>query len=369
MTLNERLRDETIAHSLFVSRYGTGTANRMVKLLNQSDSELTARLLIAMDNLPRDSFTVSRLESLLGSVRQANQKAIESMHAGLTNELLEFAKHESGYQVSLFESLLPEAVLSRYPLTSLSAEMVYAAAMAQPFQGRLLSEWASNLESDRLARISNAVRSGFLLGDTTERIARKVRGLASNDYQDGALQISRANAASITKTAVNHVASVARRSFADANGDIIDSKQWLSTLDNKTSRDCIIRDRLKYTLDGKPVGHKVPYLQGPGRIHFCCRSMETFVTKSWRQLGFNVDEMDAGTRASMDGQVASDTSYGEWLQRQPLSRQIDVLGEKRARLMREGGMRTSEFFSDKGEWLSLEQLRETDSRAFEDAGL
>lgn len=369
MTVNERLRDESIAHSLFVSRYATGTANKMVKILNQSDAELTARLLVAMDRIPADNFTVNRLESLLGSVRQLNQIAIAGMQSSLAEELLQFAQHESGYQASLFDSLLPDAVTHRYPLASVTGDMVYAAAMSQPFQGRLLSEWASNLESDRLVRISNTVRSGYLLGDTTQMIARKVRGTVNAGYQDGALQASRANAASITKTAVNHVTAVARRSFADANGDIIDSKQWLSTLDSKTSPDCIIRDRLRYTLDGKPVGHKVPYLQGPGRIHFCCRSTETLVTKSWRELGIDADEMDEGTRASMDGQVPGDTSYGEWLQRQPRDRQIDVLGEKRTRLMRDGGMQASDFFSDKGEWLTLDQLRNIDSRAFEDAGL
>lgn len=369
MKLNEKLRDETIAHGIFVSRYATGTANRMVKVLNQSDAELTARLLVAMDELPRESFTVNRLEALLGSVRQINRQAVTAMSADLADELLSFAKHEAGYQQSLFDSLLPGAALRAYPLTAVTPDMVYAAAMSQPFQGRLLSEWAGNLEVDRLARLSNTVRSGYLLGDTTESIARKVRGIASNGYQDGALQVSRANAASITKTAVNHVASVARRSFADANGDIIDSKQWLSTLDNKTSHTCIIRDRLKYTLDDKPIGHKVPYLQGPGRIHFCCRSMETFVTKSWQEMGIDADEMDAGTRASMDGQVAADTTYGEWLQRQSFARQVQVLGETRARLMRDGGMRAVEMFSDKGEWLTLERLREIDSRAFEDANI
>jgi hypothetical protein len=49
-----------------------------------------------------------------------------------------------------------------------------------------------------------------LLGDTTEQIARKVRGHANRGYQDGALQMSRANAASIAKTAVGHLAATAR---------------------------------------------------------------------------------------------------------------------------------------------------------------
>jgi hypothetical protein len=80
--------------------------------------------------------------------------------------------------------------------------------------------------------------------------------------------MSRANAASIAKTAVGHLASTARQSFASANDDILKGKQWLSTLDNRTSKDCRIRDRLKYTLDNKPIGHKVPYLQGPGKSTF-----------------------------------------------------------------------------------------------------
>lgn len=60
-TVNERLSDEYIAHAIWISRYSTGVANRMVKLLNDSDAELTARLLVAMDTLDR---TASRLPGL-----------------------------------------------------------------------------------------------------------------------------------------------------------------------------------------------------------------------------------------------------------------------------------------------------------------
>ncbi len=71
-TVNERLRDESIAHAVWISRYSTGVAARMVKILNDSDAELTARLLIALDSLDPGSFTVKRLESLLASVREVN---------------------------------------------------------------------------------------------------------------------------------------------------------------------------------------------------------------------------------------------------------------------------------------------------------
>lgn len=71
-TVNERLRDESIAHAVWISRYSTGVAARMVKTLNDSDAELTARLLVALDSLDPGSFTVTRLESLLASVREVS---------------------------------------------------------------------------------------------------------------------------------------------------------------------------------------------------------------------------------------------------------------------------------------------------------
>ena len=368
-TANDKLQDESIAHAIWIARYSTSVANRMIKILNDSDAELTARLLVAMDTLDAESFTVSRLESLLVSVRALNHEAVQSMHAGLSAELQELAQHEAGFQLSLFQFAIPDDVLALHPLVGISPDAVYAAAMARPFQGRLLSEWASSLESDRMARISNTVRQGFLLGDTHEQIARKVRGHANRGYQDGALQMSRTNAGSVAKTAVGHLAATARTSFADANDDILKGKQWLSTLDNKTSKDCRIRDRLKYTMDNKPIGHKVPYLQGPGKIHFCCRSVETYILKSSEELGIKVGEVKDSSRASMDGQVPADTTYQEWFSRQSFSRQSEIVGITRARLIRDGDMSPDEFYNDRGVWLTLDQLRERDGQAFRDAGL
>jgi hypothetical protein len=368
-TANDKLQDESLAHAIWVSRYSTGVANRMIKILNESDAELTARLLVAIDTLDADSFTVTRLEALLVNVRAANRDAVQAMYAGLSTELQSLAEHEAGYQMSLFQFAIPDDILELHPLVGISPDAVYAAAMGRPFQGRLLKEWATSLETDRMIRINNTVRQGFLLGDTHEQIARKVRGHASRGYQDGALQMSRANAASIAKTAVGHLAATARKSFATANDDILKGKQWLSTLDKKTSKECRVRDRLKYTLDDKPIGHKVPYLQGPGKIHWCCRSVETYILKSSDELGIKVGEVKDSSRASMDGQVPSETTYQEWFSRQSFTRQSEIVGITRARLIRDGGMSPDEFYNDKGEWLTLEQLRERDAQAFKDAGL
>ncbi|MBD1228662.1 phage minor head protein [Xenorhabdus griffiniae] len=369
-SINEMIMDELIAHSLFSGRYGTGVARKMVRALNAFDAELTASLIAVLDDtrIDTDSFTVRRLESLLSSVRAINKNAVESAFSVLSSQMLEHVRYEMGYYPSLFESLLPDAVLRQYPLMSITEEMLYSSVMSRPFQGKLLSEWAEGLEKDRMARISNAVRNGYLNGDSAVDIGRKIRGHANQGHKDGALQMSRANATSIAKTAINHLQATAREQFTKANKDIFDCKRWVSTLDNKTSNDCIIRDGLKYTLNDKPIGHKIPYLQGPGKIHFNCRSMETLVVKSWRELGINADEMSEGTRASMDGQVPAETKFIEWIQRQPTWRQKQVFGETRYRLMKEGGMHPSAFYTDKGEFISLGKLKEIDEQAFRDAG-
>ncbi len=165
---------------------------------------------------------------------------------------------------------------------------------------------------------------------------------------------------------MNHVAATARQEFAQANSDIVKAKQWSSTLDTHTSQWCIIRDRKLYSLDGKPLGHAIPYLRGPGKIHFCCRSCEILITKSWEELQIASGELSSATRASMDGQVPSHTSYAEWLVRQPYARQEQVLGVTRARMLNDGKITVPEMFNDAGEFLTLDELRRVDASAFEE---
>ncbi|EOW2370902.1 hypothetical protein ACNZA9_001767 [Cronobacter sakazakii] len=364
-TINDQLRDEAISHALYVARYGNGAARKMIRLLNEADALLSAELLNVLDGVDAATWSERRLASLLASVRRLNQKAYKPVTEALKSELAAFAEHEAGYQFDLFNQLLPEAVLNHVELQAITPDQVYAAAVSRPFQGRLLSEWATKLEADRLTKITNAVRMGYLLGETTETIIRRVVGTRAANREDGAIQENRRNLAAVTRTAIAHVASTARQSFASANSDMVKGKQWLSTLDTRTTTICIVRDRLKYTLDGKPIDHNVPYLRGPGRAHFCCRSTETLILKSWRELGIDADELDAGTRASMDGQTPGDTTYSEWLQRQPYDRQKAVLGKERADLLRAGKLKVPDFFNDRGEFLTLDQLRRLEPRAFE----
>lgn len=76
-------------------------------------------------------------------------------------------------------------------------------------------------------------------------------------------------------------------------------------------------------------------------------------------------ELSNATRSSMDGQVPAHTSYAEWLARQPYARQEQVLGVTRAQMLRDGKITVPDMFNDRGEFLTLDELRRIDAAAFE----
>lgn len=71
----------------------------------------------------------------------------------------------------------------------------------------------------------------------------------------------------------------------------------------------------------------------------------------------------------MDGQVPAETTYLEWLGKQPAGVQDEVLGPTRAKLYRDGKLPMDRMYGDKGQWLSIDQLRARDAAAFKRAGM
>jgi hypothetical protein len=369
-TLNEKLRDADIGHQVDLQRYSNHVVRRILAFLNRVDADLVVQLAIALERLPAEAFTVDRLDQLLQGVRKLNEQAYQQLQQELTDELLSLTVYEAQYQLDLFRAVLPRQVVIQIGVASVSAEQVYAAVLARPFQGRLLKEWASSIEAGRMARIRDAVRIGYVEGQTSSQIVQRVRGTRAKGYADGIIELDRQHAETVVRTALSHTAAFTRNRFMKSNSDLIKAEVWTSTLDNKTSEGCRIRDGLHYTPDEhKPIGHSVPWLSGPGALHWNCRSTSAPVTKSLKELGIDVEEIEAGTRASMDGQVPAETTYAAWLKNQSAARQDDILGATRGKLMREGGLDLDRFYNDKGRYLSLDEMRQRDAAAFARAGI
>lgn len=365
-SVNEQLQHAAISHAIDLQKYSNGVVRRLIALLNRVDADLFAKLTSAMERLPAESFTVERLETLLIAVRVVNARAHEDVGLTLREELRNLTEYEVGYQYQLFRSTIPEIV----PIAKITAEAAYTAAMSRPFQGRLLAEWTKGIEATRMARIRDAVRIGYIEGQTTAQIMQRLRGTRARGFADGLVELDRRSLESVIRTAINHTAATTRDRFNDENGDIIKAIEWNSTLDSRTTEICMLRDGKRYTNDThKPIGHQLPWLSGPGKAHWGCRSTGVAITKSFRELGIPIDEVPPSERASMDGAVPADLSYADWLKKQSAARQDDVLGPTRGKLMRDGGLTLDKFATDKGAWLTLDQLRERDAVAFARAGV
>jgi SPP1 gp7 family putative phage head morphogenesis protein len=354
-TINEELLDAAVDHQIDITRYGNGVVRRMLKLLNKVDPDLLAQLQAALERMPANSFTVQRLDDLLVSVRKLNGKAYEAMTAGLLLELEELTDYEAGYQQQLFTSMLPTQI----QVAAVVPDQVYAAAMARPFQGELLSEWAAGIEAARMIRIRDAIRIGFVENQTIDQMVRRISGRRDHGYADGLLQIDRRHAEAVVRTAVSHTANFARESFFEQNAELIKGLRWTATLDSRTSPVCRARDGKVYPMNSGP---RPP-------AHWNCRSTMTPVIKSWRELGFDMDEAPASTRASMDGQVPADMTYQQWLRKQSAARQDEILGVKKGLLFRDGGLELDRFVDRAGQEYNLTELRERNAAAFRKAGI
>ncbi|MEI4473563.1 phage head morphogenesis protein [Frigidibacter sp. MR17.24] len=335
--VNETIFDAEVRHQVYLGRFSAGVARRIIALLNRTNDDLVKRLR-ELDT----EWTLARVDALLDAVREMNRGAYEELAAMLGREVESFAGYEAEFQARTIDRSLPV----RLDVVTPAREQVYAAAMARPFQGRLLREWMAGLEAGAAQRVRDAVRIGFVEGETVDQIVRRVRGTRARQYEDGILQISRRDAATIVRTAINHTANVARNATYEANGDLIKGIRWVSTLDGRTSAVCRARDGEVYPVDKGP---RPP-------AHHNCRSTTAPVTKSWRELGFDIDDLPPATRASMNGQVPGDQTYDGWLRRQSNEFQADVLGVEKAKLFRDG-MKLDRFVDRAGRELTLDELR------------
>lgn len=349
--------DALTHHAIDLTRYSNGVVRRMIAILNRADASLSDQIRAALERLPANGATLEHIEMVLRSVQALNAEAYRALTGAMQDEMLALAASEAKWQGNLYGSMLQAGA----NLSAVGAQQVYAAALSRPFQGRLLKEWAASIEAQRMTRIRDAVRMGYIEGKTTGQIVQAVRGTRARGYSDGIIEIDRRHAEAVVRTALSHTAATARNEFFNENDDLLGDEVWIATLDGRTSPICRARSGKRYDKNHKPVGHKLEYLGGPGRAHWNCRSTGLRLLKGQTEL--------YGTQSSQAGYIDANLSYGQWLKGQPASVQDDILGPTRGKLFRNGGLELDGFVNDKGRTLTLDELERKNAAAFKRAGI
>ena len=350
MSVNDKLLSEIVAHEIDVLGYGNSVTKKIINILNKSDITIFDKITKIVDELPSNTVNVKRFDRLLKPIIKANNDSYYQARRELQSEMREFTDQELDFQTEIVNKESP------VPIKTIAAEQVFAAALAKPFQGELLSEFFAKLSEQKATLITNALRMGLIEGQTTGAIVKQIRGTRQLQFKDGILAITRRNAESVVLTALAHFQNFAQESLYDANDDIIKGFRYTATLDTRTTELCASRDGNFYKMgEPKPA---IP-------AHYRCRSRYVPVLKSFKELGLDADEFTPSTRASMDGQVPDKLTYSDWLGKQSEARQAKVLGKAKAELFRQGDLPLDKFVSPSGHVYTLDQLKELNKSAFD----
>jgi hypothetical protein len=363
-TINDRFMDFQIAQQIRWIRLANNEAREALVVLNRVDARLAGMI---RDNVFVDApFSAARLNALQVQVRDMIETVHQGVAASVTTSAIEAAQLAAEVEVELFQRLLPTGLDVTTPNPGILAQMVNM----RPFQGDVLGNWVTQLKNQDLARTWRTVQDGMVSGNTTDRIVRDVLGSPSLNYKDGMREVSRRGVKTLVRTSINHASNLGRSAVWEANEDIIKGVRWVSTLDLRTTPICQRRDgRVGPTspsADFKlPEGARklIPPLARPP-AHPNCRSTTVAVLRSWRELGFDIDEISDATRASMNGQVPSDMTYYDWLNKQTAAAQKEVLGATRYKLWKEQGIKPLRFTNDEGRLFTIKELRTKMPEAF-----
>lgn len=369
MTVNERLYDFQVIQQIRWIRVANLNARDIRRILRRNDERL--RAILAREDLTE--FTRARTQILRAQVEELlttfhNTTVADEMRRNVED----IAATSAQVEQEAIRRSLPAEARSALDVVTPNPGLVQRATLESQFNGLNLDEWLDGLRQADLRRTWATIQDGLISGRTTDEIIRDVIGSRSLRYKDGAREVTRRGAEALVRTSINHAASQGRQSVWEANEDIIAAVRWVSTLDHNTTPICRVRDgRVGPINAGDAInipGAKLldpPFARPPA--HPNCRSTTVAITKSFRDLGFDVDEIRPVTRSALDGKVSAETTYFQWLERQSAAVQKEALGPSRYRLWKQGGISPEKFQNDKGHLFTLDELRSKMPDAYKDA--
>ena len=379
-------------NAIDLNRYSNSVARRVINAYNDIIIDATNQLRVIDDLAAPDK--AARLRGILAQLKESLAGWAGDATELTATELQGLAELQSEFVTDQLRKVLPAGSRDAVRTVEISPQFAQSVVTTDPTQlnvvalsddlfaavqgapatfsltaakgatitlpnGEVLEKAFRGIAVDQAEQFSQVVRNGLLTGETTPSIAKRlignlqfgeeaktVRQLVAAGGQATAVADNQVMA--LVRTSINQVANTASQQVYEANQDITKKYRYVATLDSRTSSICAALD-----------GREFEYGKGPmPPQHFNCRSTTVPIIDS--------DILPPSTiakRASADGPVPINTSYGQWLKDQPRSVQEDVLGPGKVpyfnRLAEKYGARDAmaKLVRDDGSELTLDQLR------------
>ena len=361
------LSDDIIARQVQLFRLTAGERAKVLRILRTMEEELVEMLVYSGRKL-----TDIGREDKARLLREA-QALISKYYGDVSDQigetLEEVGKLEASATASSLGAIYAGAIAPALPSETVLKRLVGNTLI----DGAPNAEWWKRQSGDMQFRFANAVRQGLAASESNDEIIRRIRGRAQGyqmvegkrvyNFAGGLMDVTRSNAAALVQTAVQTVANRARMDTFEENDDIIKGYRQLSTLDSHTTPICVAYSGKEWNKDKQPInGNTLPFISSKGATtgtprHWNCRSLIVPITKTFRELGLDVDEMPTSTRSASGGPVAANESFDAYLKRRGDKFADDLLGPGRAQMWRDGKITLNQLVDGTGRPLTLKQLR------------
>ena len=290
---------------------------------------------------------------------------LEALSAGLRKQIGEDVATMSSvageYSVAEHAAIMSLDGAVKINTVALSAAQ-FREFLGGPTQGTPLPAWVDAAWGEAVSeKIRRNLNVAVLRG---EGYQKAVRGLLDAGLAD----FSEREAITIARTYVQTANVAAQMSVYQANDDLVKAWRWSAVLEpgySKTGRGtclvCAARDGREYPLGGGP---SIP-------AHPRCRCVSIGVTKSWRELGIDRDEIEAAIRpytirpdANIDaggmrtiiesGRHQGD--YASWWAKQSPDFRRNAVGPGRFELLEAGKIRFEDLVDAQGHQRTIKEL-------------
>ena len=351
---------ELYRNAIDLNRYSNSVSKQIIRSYNDLLVD-TCQRLAGLDTATAP-VKAQRLTAILGQLKTGLTQWAGDSTALSIGELEDLAGVQAGFVEEQLKEALPESARDLVKSVEISPRFAEAVASFDPTQGGIISlsddlqaavSGASqavrvtvadgvtmtlpngqvlkssfeNMAEREAAAFGQAVRNGFLTGESTESITRRLIGRLQEGDSGSISQLLRAGGSAtvkannqirtVVRTSINQVANAASMKAYEANQDITKKYRYTATLDSRTSPICRALDGTEHFYGKGPIPPQ----------HFNCRST-TVPIIDYEGLGFDPPPPSKIGRPNSDKNIPDGETYGAWLKRQPKAVQEKVLGDK-----------------------------------------
>lgn len=364
--LADQVADRFVSHDVNLMRLEASQRRAMLRALQQLERELEKDI----RRLARgeETFTLLRSRALLSTVRKTIDTAygrIETRHRALLKDL------------GSYESAAAARVVNRAigaPLLSVGISETVVASMLDDnvVKGAPLKSFWKQQSESLFNNFAREMRAGIFAGETPQQLIQRVRGTRANNFNDGVMRTTRRGAEVVVRTASQSILNDARMEVYQENAGVLEGVQAQVTFDDRTTDICMARSGFAWDFEGHPLSGTEtdePF-PGPPPWHPNCRSTLIPIVKSLDKLVGDktlkaavkkeLARLPKGKQESIDGAIAGELTYEQWLETKSDAFQKDVLGPGRYGLWKNDQISLRDLIDQRGNPLTLDELKELD---------